>query len=420
MDNSTLNKIISEAHVAIYPKLFKSSIEIGESGIASIDYDMNVPPTVNLDVSSKIKVQVEEMLRTDVFAATSDLDITDVSAMVDLISMASFGIDLSVELKINYTKPDADPTTAKATLHVVVNVKATTIEGQNKLILKVFSATIATKPPDPILDDLLNKALIPYMIPILNEKFLAPIKIPTLEYESLRVSLPVLAVQSPYALAYSALGSTQPDIPAASTWPSDCVFIGLDSTVLQAAAATKFPLGPGTGFDWEIFSGRAEAQVHAPTHFKVNRDGSVSASITMDALAQLTMRTPWPFRDVSFGPRAHASIAATLKPSVRNGVMYIALEGVPIPTFHFDWGIPSWIDWLFYPLEEGLAAALNGVLGPLIGNVLKFPPIKVFEIPSMEFTLEGVTIKINLDKATTSAKQSLLVIDTQATVVHVD
>lgn len=414
MDNSTLNKIISELYTNIYPDLFKSTIDIGQLGIASVGFDINVAPTVNFDASSEIKSYIEDILKTNKLGATSSLSAKATSEIVDMVVAASFGIDASVELTINYT--DADPTTVQATLNAIVNVQTSTEGGQNLLTLQAYSGTITTNPSNPTLEDLLNKAFIPSLITYLNENILSPIKIPTLQYESLTVSLPVPAVQTPDLVIYSALGTTQPDILTASSWPSDCVFAAMDTEALTKAAAIPFPLGPGIGFDWDIISGRVEAQVHAPTNIRVNRDGSLSGSIIADVLAQLTLHTPGPLPNVNFGPKAQASLAATFEPSVDNGDVYIAIESVPIPKFSFDWGIPSWINWLFLPLEAGLAAALNAVLGPLIGNVLKFPPIKVFTIPTISFSLAGQTININLDEATTSSKNSMLLVDLQVKV----
>jgi hypothetical protein len=414
MDNSTLNKIISEVYTSIYPNIFKSTIDIGQLGIASVGFDINVSPTVNFNPSSEIKSYFEDVLKTNKLGATSNLSTEDTSKIVEMAVAASFGTVTSIELTINYI--NGTSTSVNATLNAIINIQTSTEGGQNLLTVNAVSGTITTDPSEPILEGLLNNVFIPLLIPYLNNNILSPIKIPALQYGSLIVSLPVPVIQFPDLVTYSALGTMQPDIPAPSSWSSDCVFVAMDTAALTAAASIPFPLGPGTGFNWEIIDGRVEAQVHAPTNMQVNSDGSLSASIVADVLAQLTLHTPWPLPNVSFGPKAQASLAVTFKPSVDNGNVYIAIEGVPIPTFSFDWGIPSWINWLFYPLEAGLAAALNAILGPLIGNILKFPPIKVFTIPQISFSLAGQTINIMLDEATTSSKNSMLLIDTQVKV----
>jgi hypothetical protein len=278
-----------------------------------------------------------------------------------------------------------------------------------------MSATISI-PEDPLSAALLQEAFIPVLIPYLNTNILSNIEVPALQFSSITVSLPVPVVQAPFLTGYSALGSTQPDVPAPLNWPSNCVFAGVDSAVLQSAAAIPFPLGPSEAFSWDIISGSVGAQLTAPTDISINSDGSISAQIQASAWAQLTLHTPWPLPNVDFGPDASATISATFIPSVVNQEVEIQLEGFPIPTFSFDWGIPGWINWLFYPLEKGLAAALNAVLNPLIGNIIKFPPISVYSLPTVSFTLAGQNFKINITNATTSSQNSFLIVSAQATV----
>ena len=415
MDNSTLNRIISEVYQSVYPSLFKNTIDVKELGISSVGFDIKTAPTVNFTTSSIIKNHIADILKTNKLGATSSLGSKENAKIIELVSAATFAINLSAELTINYSA-GGTPTTVQAIVTALINIQTSTTGGQNLLTVQAVSASIATNPANPTLEDLLNKAFIPFFITYLNKNILSPISIPTLQYQSLMVSLPVPVVQQPDLVTYSALGATQPDIPAPASWPSNCVFVGMDTTILGAAASIPFPLGPGTGFDWDIISGRVEAQVHAPKNISVNGDGSLSPTIEADALAQLTLHTPWPLPNVSFGPNAQASLSATFQPSVNNGSVYIAIEGVPIPTFNFNWGIPGWIDWLFYPLEAGLSAALNAVFGPLIGNILKFPPIEIFTLPTISFSLDGKTITINLNKATTSSQNSKLILDIQVSV----
>ena len=236
---------------------------------------------------------------------------------------------------------------------------------------------------------------------------------PAIQYESLKVSLPVLSVSGSDVVAYSALGSTQPPVPASASWPSGCVFAATDAAALTQAAGIPFPLGPEASFDWDIVSGKVEAQVHAPTDLSVNADGSLSASIVADALAQLTLHMPDPFPNVSFGPKAQATLAVTFQPSVVANEVRLAIEGVPIPDFSFDWGLPGWVNWVFDPIEAGLAAALNKVLGPLIGKALTFPPIPVFSLPTVKIPIGGKSVEITLDQAKTSAEGDMLVVEAQ-------
>lgn len=417
LDNTTLNAILSQVYHKVYPSIFKDTLTVGTMGIASVGFDINVSPTANLNPSMEARNYFRDALKNNTYGSTSGLGSDDTSTMIDLAAAASFGLVApGVALTINYTS-GTPPTIVNASLNAVVNIQAITSSGNNLLTFQILSAVISLSPPNPTLEALLNSAVVPaFLIPYLNQNLLSPIQIPALKYGSLQVSLPVPVVNSPFVTAYSALGTTQPDIPPASQWPTNCVYIATDASALQAAAAIPFPLGPSTGFSWEIISGTVGAQVLAPNPIVVNSDGSLSATIVAHALAQLTLHTPNGLPNVNFGPDAQASLSATLKASVINGQLCLVIEGCPIPTFSFDWGIPSWINWLFYPLEAGLAAALNAILGPLIGNILHLPPIPVYTIPTISFTLAGKTINITISQATTSSQNSFLVISAQATV----
>jgi hypothetical protein len=412
MDNPTLNQIISEVYKAVYPNLFKDTIAVGQMGIASVNFDINSSPSANLQPMNDARAYFEDSLKTNKHGPTSALSAELSSTMIELAAGASFGVSAPIALTINYTK-GTPSTTTHGTLSATLVLQAVTINGTNYLTVHILSASVSLNPPDPILEALLNKLFIPVLIPYLNQNILTPIQIPMLKYGSLQLSLPVPAVQFPFVTAYSALGAAQPDVPPPSSWPLNCVYLATDSEALQAAAAIPFPLGPKDSFNWEIISGQAGAQVLAPTNFVVNSDGSISAQITAYAGAQLTLHTPNYLPNVSFGPKATALVSATFKPSLNDNTLAVSLEGFPIPYFNFDWGIPSFINWLFDPLEAGLAAALNEFIGPLIAKAIHFPPISVYTIPTITFTLAGKEININFAEADTTSQNSMLLVKAQ-------
>jgi hypothetical protein len=412
IDEPTLNLLVANIYAQLYPGVLKTTIPVNNAGIASIGIDINVVPTVHL---SPVSVN-DSRLRAAVHDAAPPpfhaLGENQKANLLEMISNATFDVTLpSVVTTINYTE-GASSSVITASVSAPVNIQTTSLNNNNYLTVRIVVATF-TIPSNPLVQDLLNKAFAPLFVAYLNEHILSNISIPVLQYKSLVVSMPVAVIQAPNAMAYSALGGAQPDVPPPATWPSRTFFAGVDTAALTAAAAVPFPLGPSTGFNWEIISGQAGAQVLAPTGIAINGDGSISATIVAKALAQLTLHTPWPLPNVSFGPEAQATISGTLKPSVVNGELCLLLEGFPIPTFSFDWGIPSWINWLFYPLEAALAAALNAALSPLIGNALQLPPIHVLSLPTFSFTIAGKEITVAISQATTSSQSSLLIVSVQ-------
>lgn len=415
VDNTTLNNIISETYKSLYPKLFKGSIKFDQHEISSVDFDINEAPTVSFISPTGSKTQLINVFENHEATIPLHLNTDEISQLADLMVPATFRTSASIKLSIDY--PNNTPTTVGASLNTTINIQTSVEDGQDLFTVQVIAGTIATQPSNPTLDDVLNKALIPDLIQYLNKNILSPIKIPAIQYDKLRVSTPVPTIQSPDFVAYSALGNTQPDIPAASSWPANCVFAAVDNKVLMEMFKIPFPMGPQKSFNWKVIGGTVEAQVHAPNHIQINKDGSLSAEITADALCQLTFNAG--IHKFHFGPRAQASISATFKPLLKDDSVYIAIEGIPpVPKFSFDLGIHGFGHALLKKLglEKDLDKVLNDAIGPLIRKAFKFKPIKVWKLPSMKFTFDDQTIYVKFEQAIPSSIDSMLVINLQASV----
>jgi hypothetical protein len=87
-----------------------------------------------------------------------------------------------------------------------------------------------------------------------------------------------LAIQNGFLLAFTALGNTSPDVPAAgAAWPTDGVFVSLDSNIITAAGSAAIAaLGsPGGSFsEWE-FTGNYGVNLGPLSGVSVNGDGSL-------------------------------------------------------------------------------------------------------------------------------------------------
>ena len=415
---SALNAMLPQVYHALYPDFLKDNIKVNEVGISSVDFDIQAPPTVSMVPSEDAKSHIVAALETLYSAQQAKegakaLTIADKSAVRAMASSATFSANVpKIALTINYENGSAPTKIQSASLvaHATISVE------DDDLTVKILSANINI-PNNSTLTQLLNNALVPLLIVYLNKNILSPIKIPHLGYKSLQLSAPLPVVQQSYFTAFSSLGSTPPAIPDPLPWPKEGVYIAVDIPTLEAAAGLFFPLGPQENFNWDIFSGHVGATVNLPTISSINDDGSISASIQANASCQLTIHTPSPLPNISIGPSATATLAVTLYPSIEDGELKVAITNIPTFSFSFDWGIPSWIGWLFYPLEAGLAAALNAVLGPLISDALKNLGITILQIPVIRIDFGGgKTITIAIDQAKPSELQGLLVVAAQATV----
>lgn len=413
MHESIFNKVLSQVYRALYPDPLKDvKIDVQNSVISSVDIDIQSTPTAKLEPSEYAKARCAAALETSFQQAKFDAkDSPDVLAIA---SSATFTADFpKLVLTVNYANniPSTKIPSASLTVHVTILVDGC----DSNMTFKIVDGSIFV-PSNPDLTDLLNKALLPLLIDYLNRNILDPIKIPPLGYKSVSLSTPLPVVQQSYFTAFSALGSTPATIPAPFPWPKDGMYIAADIAVIKAAARTVFPLGPREKFKWEVFSGRVGATVNTPTISSINANGSINVTIEANALCQLTMKTPWPLHNATFGPSATAGLAGTYRPIIKDGELKLVVEGIPIPYFTFDWGTPSWIKQLFGSYEKRLAEALNATLRPLVKNALQTAiPILKIQVIHIDFD-EGKKINIAIEDAKPKGVDSLLVVSAQATV----
>lgn len=407
VDNPTLNILASQLYTTLYPNIFKNTFNIGSGGLVSVVMDINQSPTIYVAQSEQARQFISQHI-------SQNTHLTGLSApaqqeLIDKFTQGSFDVTLpSVALSV-VTQQEGQPqqtTLLVAAVNGSASISTQVVAGVNSLTIIINTATLVAVPPYDTpayatLIALLNALFVPVLVDYLNNSLLKDIVIPALEFENIVVSMPVPVVQNPFVVAYSALGTTQPDPGPATGWPGGCGFAGVNTNVLQQLANIPFPLGPSSSFDWDIISGQVQAQVLAPTNIMINADGSVTASITAKASATLTVHTPWPLPNLDIGPTASATVTATFTPSVQNKDLYIKPNSLPAFNFDFNFEpIPDWIQYILGPLLDGLNAALNAVFGPLISNII--PPIKVYTLPDISFSIEGTNVNININEATTS------------------
>jgi hypothetical protein len=423
MDNPMLNALVAQLYKALYPSVFSYTLDTGELGkpfdISTIKFDISKTPTVTLGTTqdarafwdAHLNVEPEILKLGAIPSAQRDL-------ILDKLESISVGYAIpAMSLIINHISGKPPLTVATASATGFASIGTAVDKGQNVLTITITSVTV-TVTGDPTLSDILNKCFAPLLLLYLNATLLSHIIIPALQYGTLQISMPVPVVAAGNLIAYSALGTAQPTPPTQPpAVPANCVFGLTDTKVLQAAAGIPFPLGDKESFDWEgIVSGQVGAQVLGPTVKSINSDGSLSITDTAYAVCQLTLHTPWPFPDVSFGPSATATLSATAKPSVNRGQIQIVIESVSIPSFDFNWGIPDWIDWFFSPIEYALGLALNAVLSPLISAIISQFTITIMTFPTISFTILDKNINVNIQNARTGCVNSMLSVVADATI----
>ena len=407
---SALNSILPQVYDALHSTLLKGNINVNEAGITSIDFDFKASPTVSLQPSDEAK----QHIKTEIENITTG---PEMSSLHEIASSATFTAKVSdIAFTIHYKKGSLPTTIPSASL--VAHVSFTVDGTDSNLTVRVLRATVAV-PKNSIFTELLNRALVPYLIDHLNTKILHQIQIPPIAFKSLHISTPLPVIQQSFFTAFSSLGSTPSTIPSPLPWPKDGTYVAVDIPAIETASKMFFPLGPHDEFSWHIFSGHVGATLNPPKIANISNDGSISASIEANASCQLKVKTPFPLPDITIGPSATAGLSSTLRPIVEKRELKVVLESVGDPTFSFDWGIPHWLSFFFNPLEAALAAAINDILCRLIRDKLGNLKIPVYSIPGINIHVEGDTkIEISIDKAEPSGLDgSMLVVTAVQTTV---
>jgi hypothetical protein len=430
LDNATLNNYLAQVYNTINtadPGLLQyqaSTTDVTEFGsvTTTVVFEVQGAPTANLTPSAAAQAHVAQLLANPPaeLAAVQGLPPETLTNIASAAAAAAF--DVTVPVGVMFLEGSTDPGTLTLTVQVQTG---TTASGQNYLALQALTGSLSVPGGVQGLVDVAN-AVLPLLLDYVNENILSPFQIPALQYKSLTVSMPVPVVQDGFLLAVSALGSAQPDAPGQATWPGGTLFVGVDPAVLVAAANTVLPVGPSTGFNWDIISGSASATVQqlGAGAVTVNDDGSLTVQVVCNAEAQLTVETPWPLPNFSFGPSATATVTATATAAVVNGELQVTIDSADPPSFDFSWGdIPGWVEWVVSPVLDGLGDALGGVLVPMAADVLSNFTFNVYALPSFQVSLGGASYDIALAQANTSGCQGpqgeLLLVDAQATFTEV-
>jgi hypothetical protein len=394
MDNDSANKAVSNVYSSLYPNIFKSTFSFNENNINHVEFDIFKTPIID-------------------FSQTTSLNVFKLNFTAHLI------IDLIIPKKYI-----PNPLKVDVNFESEVRITSSNNDHQNLLSFEIFDSKMKVV-KGSLISDLTVDALIllfkPKLIEYLNSSLINKIQIPGITYSSLKISMPTPAIQNPNFMTYSSIGTVQSAIPSSNEWPANCVFMGMDLSVINAAldASGAFPLGPKDNFDEHGFSGQVSAQLHRPTDIQINNDGSISAKLIADVSAKLG------YHKINFGPTAQASMPITFKASLDSNELEIKIDNVGIPTFHISFNLPhyKWYNPLYLVMKALnellglLGGALNDAFGTLIKTaLLALPNIRICKIPTVSFKVANNNFNVQLNNAHTSKHNSLLMIKTNATI----
>jgi hypothetical protein len=304
-----------------------------------------------------------------------------------------------ISFTLNYSQDNAvhNPPTILPNVSLAVGAVVGVETSKNPPTIQVQGASAVADTGNPVLNGILNEAVVPFVLALLNKQLLAPMNIPTLSFDNITVAAPSLAIQNGFLLAYTAVGNVSPSIPPPnSAWPTDGVFAAVDATIIAAAGSAAIAaIGRiGQSFDTGPFTGNVTVNLGSLSGVKVNRNGTLSATLGFSAGAGITWHTPNWLPNISFSASASGSIAATLGASVSGGSLVVtihSLDKIDISSFDFEGipigGIPGVSD-----LENWL---INQMIKPIINRALSGMSFKVYQIPPIHIPIgSGLTITL--------------------------
>jgi hypothetical protein len=226
IDEPALNQFVKSVYQAVHDEVLKGNVPVQISNVAvtSIDYDIASVPQILLAPSALVRAMRREMF--------ADLGLRDAALDEAAVaySKASFGLTVqTLAVGLRYT--DGSITQLQASVQVGLEV---VVETNGDMTPSLVTLVIDV-PGNPALSEIINHGLVPELMDLIEQTFLAPIRIPPLGFGSVQVSPPVVASGQGRLLATTALVPTVPDpAPLAGGWPQQTVFAAFHAAILNA------------------------------------------------------------------------------------------------------------------------------------------------------------------------------------------
>eukprot|EP00731_Ephydatia_muelleri_P003148 Em0001g3148a len=356
-DQPTLNALVIQVYKGIYPNIFKNSINVGQAGIASVDFDIQIAPTVTLGPSEQHSQMIREHISHELPAERLE------EAVAFLTQSAITATCSQVALTVNYQN-EAPPTQTVASIILGANV-TTNLDGSYSITVAVSQITVNG---NPILSELLTNAVGPFLATYLNTNILNHITIPSLSFLGVTLMTPVMTTENnpggEMLVAYSGLTSPVVVPPQGTPWPT-----GLYNLKLQAA----FSLSPGSG---------------SAVTGTVNVSGSASVSLSCGIVPTITIGA-----DIS--GTATLTAAVTAQASGSSDDIIVTIESLDNFDLHID--LPG-VPWPFDDVISEFVSGFVQVIGSAVASIMSNYPIKVYTLAPITFSLGSNQYQVALSQ----------------------
>jgi hypothetical protein len=396
IDEAALNGFIQATYKLARTEIYRGSVPVANlhlGPLTSIEYDIAEVPRVVLAPSSLFReTQLAALGGPD--PAAHD---TELKTLVAAASKASF--DLTADhIMVNLRYSGQDDTKLEASLRASLAVTA----DSGGILTPQLAKLVLTVPNEPVLSDILNKGLAPYLQESLKNAILTPIKIPPLGYGKVFVSAPTVITGQGRLLATTAIApAIAESAPLEGAWPSGRIFAGVDLVLLNELVKQLVPtLKPVDGFWSQTFRlwfirSTLKADYSATVRsisldFVPGQPDQLRGIATIDTHVHLYAKNigSW----TGSGPatatvRAQAVVGADRDLAVK----LVGLDDLSVKLdFH---NTPAWMD----KYVSNLIMAMRVWLAPRIAVMLAGqPPIKLAAIPSFPLAVGDETLEIGL------------------------
>jgi hypothetical protein len=291
-----------------------------------------------------------------------------------------------------------DDTKLEASLRASLAV----IADSGGILTPQLTKLVLTVPNEPVLSDILNKGLAPYLQEYLKNAILTPIKIPPLGYGKVVVSPPTVTTGQGRLLATTAIAPTTAEAASLDgAWPAGKMFVGADLTLLNELVNQFVPTlkpVPGTWsktFKLWFIRSTLKADYRATVRsvsldFVPGQPDQLRGIVTIDTHVHLYAKSigSW----TGSGPATATVQAQVVVGADRDlAVKLVGLSDLSVKLdFH---NTPGWLD----KDVSNLIVAMRMMLEPNLAAILAMqPPTKLAAIPSFPLAVGDETLAIGL------------------------
>jgi hypothetical protein len=391
IDEPALNQFVQSVYQTLHDVALKGTVTLPKPqlGVSAVSYDVASVPLISLSPSALVQQHYRAML------AAMNVPAGSLDSAAAAQSQASFGLTIeTLNVAVNYANGSA-PTQFQASVQAGLEV---TVETAAWVMTPSVTTLQINVPADPILSDLINKALIPELISMINA-FLKPVQVPPLGLGAIQLSPPAVVTGDGRLLATTALAPAVPGAaPLQGSWPQQVVFAAVDTALvnelLDTATAGKpiegnwqetFHLGP---IEWTIHADYAAAVSQFAVTFVPGQNGQLQGTAQLHGTAVLKSK----LGQVSATLSATPTVQATA--SISGNELVVKLDALDNITVALDdhnfFGI---LDDLISDIVNVFSVQISAALTPVVAAL---PPQPITKIPSIPVTVKSQTVVITL------------------------